>query len=131
MIPGLLATKFHFPTLPGRRVLRPRLVQRLNEGLEAGRRLTLISAPAGFGKSICAGEWAACLDRQPLAWLSLDAADNDPVRFFIYFIAALQKLDPGARRPVPDSGVGPGVGAEILGMLQTGQLPRPSWSAPA
>jgi LuxR family maltose regulon positive regulatory protein len=110
MIPGLLATKFHLPTPPARRVLRPRLVQRLNEGLEAGRCLTLISAPAGFGKSMCAGEWAACLGRQPLAWLSLDAADNDPGRFFIYFIAALQKLDPG-------------LGAEIAGVLKTGQLP--------
>ncbi|HEX7597945.1 MAG TPA: hypothetical protein VF518_07000, partial [Polyangia bacterium] len=119
MIPGLLATKFHLPTPPARRVLRPRLVQRLNESLEAGRRLTLISAPAGFGKSLCAAEWAAGLGRQPLAWLSLDAADNDPVRFLIYFIAALQKLDPDARRPAPDSGVGAGVGAEIAGVLQS------------
>jgi len=93
----------------------PRLVQRLNEGLEAGRRLTLISAPAGFGKSTCAGEWVASLGRQPVAWLSLDASDNDPERFFIYLIAALQKLDPDARLS--------GVGAEIAGALQSGQLP--------
>ncbi len=115
MIPGLLATKFHLPTPPTRQVLRPRLVQRLNEGLASGRRLTLISAPAGFGKSICAAEWAASLGRQPLAWLSLDASDNDPGRFLIYFIAALQKLGPGAHLP--------GVGAEITGVLQSGQIP--------
>jgi LuxR family transcriptional regulator, maltose regulon positive regulatory protein len=115
MIPGLLATKFHLPALPARRVLRPRLVQRLNQGLEAGRRLTLISAPAGFGKSLCASEWAASLGRQPVAWLSLDASDNDPGRFFIYLIAALQKLEPAARLP--------GVGAEIAGVLASGQLP--------
>jgi LuxR family transcriptional regulator, maltose regulon positive regulatory protein len=112
MIPGLLATKFHLPTLPNQRVLRSRLVQRLNQGLEAGRRLTLISAPAGFGKSICAGEWAASLGRQPVAWLSLDASDNDPGRFFNYLIAALQKLDPSGN-----------LGAEIASMLQSGQLP--------
>ena len=115
MIPGLLATKFHFPPLPAataRRVLRPRLVQRLNEGLEAGRRLTLISAPAGFGKSTLAGEWVAALGARPVSWLSLDAADNDPGRFFIYFINALQKLDPGAN-----------LGADLAGMLFSGQLP--------
>ena len=104
-------------------MLRPRLVQRLNEGLAAGRRLTLISAPAGFGKSMCAGEWAACLGRQPLAWLSLDAADNDPGRFFIYFIAALQKLDPAPafQAWAPKSPA----------CCKPGSCPRPSWSAPA
>ena len=99
MIPGLLATKFHLPPPPAataRRVLRPRLVQRLNEGLEAGRRLTLISAPAGFGKSTLAGEWIAALGARPVSWLSLDPADNDKGRFFIYLISALQKLDPAA-----------------------------------
>jgi LuxR family transcriptional regulator, maltose regulon positive regulatory protein len=122
MMANLLATKFHLPTPPAappwrtaRRVLRPRLVQRLNEGLQAGRRLTLISAPAGFGKSMCASEWAASLGGQPVAWLSLDASDNDPGRFFTYFIAALQKLDPAARLP--------GVGVEMAGVLQAGQLP--------
>ena len=112
MISGLLATKFHLPPLPARQVLRPRLVQRLNEGLDAGRRLTLISAPAGFGKSTCACEWMNTLDRTPAAWLALDDADNDPGRFLLYFIAALQKLDPAAN-----------LGAEVAGILLSGQLP--------
>jgi LuxR family maltose regulon positive regulatory protein len=61
----------------------------LNEGLELRRRLTLISAPAGFGKTTLLGEWIAGIDR-PIAWVSLDERDNDPKRLWTYIIAALQ-----------------------------------------
>ena len=67
---GLLATKFHRPSAPPKQVHRPRLIRRLNDGLEAGRWLTLVSAPAGFGKTTCIGEWAHTLD-WPVAWLPL------------------------------------------------------------
>ena len=110
MNPGLLTTKLHRPSMPPARVHRPHLSQRLNDGLASGRRMTLVSAPAGFGKTTCVGEWVGGLDRQPVAWLSLDAADDDPRRFFAYLIAALQQVDED-------------LGLEIEGALHSGQLP--------
>jgi LuxR family transcriptional regulator, maltose regulon positive regulatory protein len=111
MLASLLATKLYRPAPASKRVQRPRLVQRLDEGLAAGRQLTLISAPAGFGKTTCASDWinAAGL---PAAWLSLDASDDDPGHFFAYLIAALQKMDQSAN-----------LGREIESVLRAGQLP--------
>jgi LuxR family maltose regulon positive regulatory protein len=63
---------------------------RLNEGL--ARRLTLLSAPPGFGKTTLLSEWLAPF-KPRAAWLVLDADDNDPVRFWAYFIAALQQVN--------------------------------------
>jgi LuxR family maltose regulon positive regulatory protein len=68
------------------------LLRRLNEGLH--RKLTLISAPAGFGKTTLVVEWAATCSRS-VAWLSLDEGDNDPVHFLSYLVAALQTVIPG------------------------------------
>ena len=91
----LLETKLLIP--PARThaqwVLRPRLVERLEEGLARGCRLTLISAPAGFGKTTLVTGWLAESGR-PAAWLSLDKGDGDPARFLSYLIAALQRVDP-------------------------------------
>ena len=70
-------------------VLRPRLIERLNEGLR--RKLTLISAPAGFGKTTLLSEWVSACGR-PAAWLSLDEGDKDPARFLAYLVAALQTV---------------------------------------
>ena len=89
----LLATKIFVPPLWPNRVSRPRLLEKLNEGLRPGCRLILVSAPAGFGKTTLACEWA----RQtglPLAWLSLDESDNDAARFWQYAVAALQGIEP-------------------------------------
>lgn len=73
-------------------VSRPRLIQRLNKGLH--RKLTLISAPAGFGKTTLLSEWiAGCGPRTRVAWLSLDEGDNDPARFLAYLVAALQTIE--------------------------------------
>jgi LuxR family transcriptional regulator, maltose regulon positive regulatory protein len=83
----ILATKLYVPRPQPRVVLRPRLTQRLDEDLH--RRLTLASAPAGFGKTTLLSEWVAGCER-PAAWLSLDEGDNDPTRFLSYFVAALQ-----------------------------------------
>ena len=72
----ILATKLYIPPPRPKIVLRPRLIERLNEG-SASRKLTLISAPAGFGKTTLVSEWVAGCGR-PVAWLSLDEGDNDP-----------------------------------------------------
>ena len=86
---------------------RPRLIERLNEDLH--RKLTLISAPAGFGKTTLVSLWVAGCGR-PVTWLSLDQGDNDPARFLRYFIAALQTVDAS-------------IGVEVLGILQSPQPP--------
>jgi len=73
----LLATKLHVPPLRPEMVPRPRLHQRLSEALRPGQRLTLISAPAGFGKTTLLSAWVQLL-QQPVSWLSLDEADDEP-----------------------------------------------------
>ncbi len=87
----LLQTKLFVPRIRPSLVPRPRLIAKLNQGLH--RKLTLISAPAGFGKTTLVTEWIAGCER-PFAWLSLDEKDNDLTRFLAYFIAALQTLSP-------------------------------------
>lgn len=86
----ILATKLYVPPPRPKAVLRPRLIERLNDGLP--RKLTLISAPAGFGKTTLLSEWIAGCG-QPTAWLSLDEGDRDPARFLTYLVAALQKVE--------------------------------------
>src|SRR5438477_9185568 len=85
----ILATKLYIPPPPPKVVLRPRLIERLNEGLH--RKLTLISAPAGFGKTTLLSTWAAGCERR-VAWLSLDEGDSDPARFLTYLVAALRTV---------------------------------------
>lgn len=93
----ILATKLFVPTLQGNRVPRRRLITQLDESLE--RKLTLISAPAGFGKTTLLAEWIEQKDKGPgtkderYAWLSLDENDNDPTLFLAYLVAALQTVD--------------------------------------
>jgi LuxR family maltose regulon positive regulatory protein len=103
----ILATKLYIPAPRPKVVFRPRLIQRLNEGLH--RKLTLISAPAGFGKTTLVSEWVAGCER-PSAWLSLDEGDNDPTRFLAYLVAALQTIAAN-------------IGKGVLGMLQSPQPP--------
>ncbi len=107
--PALLTTKFFPPVRPQHAVARPQLVAHLQAGLAAGHPLTLVAAPAGYGKSTLAADWLADSGR-PTTWLSLGEADDDPRRFFIYFIAALQRVDPA-------------IGADLFPTLQAGQLP--------
>jgi len=96
----LLKTKLYIPSVRPGLVSRPRLIERLNAGLH--RKLTLVSAPAGFGKTTLVSEWVAnlrleAMGRAPppaaFAWLSLDESDNDPTRFLAYFGAALQTIE--------------------------------------
>src|SRR5215831_7593607 len=88
----LLVTKLHLPRPRPGFVTRPRLVSRLDEGLDRG--LVLVCAPAGYGKTVALADWARRSGR-PVAWLSLDAGDNDPVRFWRYVVAAVGLARPG------------------------------------
>ena len=103
----ILATKLYVPPPRPNVVRRSRLIERLNEGRH--RKLTLISAPAGFGKTTLVSEWLAGCER-PSAWLSLDEGDDDLTRFLAYLIAALQTLVAN-------------IGAGVLGVLQSPQPP--------
>src|SRR5512139_3933947 len=87
-------TKLNVPPARAKLISRPRLIERLADGLT--RPLTLISAPAGSGKTTLIGEWRTSEAGHdfPLAWLALDAEDNDPTRFLTYLIAAFQTLGP-------------------------------------
>ena len=94
----ILATKLYIPPPRLKIVLRPRLIERLNEGLSYGRKLTLISASAGFGKTTLVSEWVASPWHRPpgqvckrqVAWLSLDEGDYDPTSFPWLTVAALE-----------------------------------------
>ena len=105
---ALIATKLYIPRVRPELVPRPRLLHALNSGLERG--LTLVSAPAGFGKTTLLSAWIKTLEQatswaRPACWLSLDRGDNDPARFWAYFVAALQTRHAG-------------LGAAMLGALQ-------------
>ena len=89
----LLETKFHLPITHGRLVPRSRLSDQI--GRAASATLTLVSAPAGFGKTTVMTELASRSDGARIAWLSLDAADNDPVTFWTYVIEAIDRAAPG------------------------------------
>src|SRR3954462_12599816 len=104
----LLTTKLHVPRRRRGLVARPRLNERLSRGDEAA--LTLVSAPAGFGKTTVLTEWlAAAPGGAPSGGgLSLDARGNDPALFWSYLVAALQT-------------VAPDVGAGALALLQSPQ----------
>jgi ATP/maltotriose-dependent transcriptional regulator MalT len=122
----ILATKLYIPPPRAKIVLRPRLIERLNEGLH--NKMTLISASAGFGKTTLVSEWVAALTpshslerwAKPLpageggwvrvAWLSLDEGDSDPVRFLSYLIVAIQTIKAG-------------IGEGLLAVLQSPQPP--------
>ena len=90
MAAPLLTTKLYIPPIRPEVVPRQRLIEHLNAGLD--RKLTLVSAPAGYGKTTLISAWLHTADL-PFAWLSLDEGDNDPVRFLTYLIAALQGID--------------------------------------
>jgi LuxR family transcriptional regulator, maltose regulon positive regulatory protein len=94
---ALLATKLRTPRPRTGWVPRPRLVQRLRAGIE--RELVLVCGPAGFGKSSLLADWVRA-DPRAIAWLSLDAADNDPVRFWRHVAAALDEVRPGVAEQV-------------------------------
>ncbi len=105
----LLATKLHVPRPRTRLVSRAHLVERLQQGM--ARQLTLVSAPAGFGKTTLLAQWFA-QNGLPVAWLSLEPEDNDSTSFLFYLIAALQTLDAQ-------------LGTTALALVSTPQPPSP------
>jgi LuxR family maltose regulon positive regulatory protein len=115
----LLTTKFYIPTIRAELVSRLRLIEQLNEGLN--RKLILISAPAGYGKTTLVSEWVQQLrlnasTKKPdckIAWLSLDERDNDLTQFLIYFVTALIRVE----------GIDATFGSEALGLFQSPQPP--------
>src|ERR671913_2309499 len=108
----LVSTKLRPSQARPKLVARPRLTARLER--EAGRKLTLISAPAGFGKTTLLVEWLKGREDgdQSVAWVSLDEGDNDPVRFLSYLVAALRRT------------VGEGFGEGVLAALRSPEPPR-------
>jgi ATP/maltotriose-dependent transcriptional regulator MalT len=109
----LLATKLHVPRLQPGFVPRPRLVEALDAGL--ARRLVLVGAPAGFGKTALLADWVRRGGR-PVAWLSLDAGDNDPARFWRHAVAALDRARPGISEPA-DPLLGPPAPPSFEGLV--------------
>jgi LuxR family maltose regulon positive regulatory protein len=143
----VLATKFFIPSHRAKTVLRPRLIERLNQGLQYSSGVILLSAPAGFGKTTLVSEWVNYLrltiddlrldiagerqteNRKPkivnrVAWLSLDEGDSDLSRFLVYLIAALQTPALSAVE-----GIASDIGAAALAMLQASQ-PQPPLTEP-
>jgi len=140
MATSLLQTKLYIPPPRPEQVPRPRLIERLNAGLH--RKLILLSAPAGFGKTTLLSEWIASHRRgaprserrggvippagattadklsvpRQVAWLSLDESDNDPTRFLTYLLAALQAAVQTAQ---------PKIGKGALAALESPQPPPP------
>ncbi len=106
----LLSTKLYIPPTRPELVPRQRLIERLNESLDC--KLTLISAPAGFGKTTLVSEWVTGCEC-PTAWLSLDEDDNDTARFLTYFITALNRVE----------GIEANMGEGALSMLHSPQPP--------
>ncbi|HEY3476295.1 MAG TPA: hypothetical protein VGK56_16900, partial [Anaerolineales bacterium] len=107
----VLSTKLYIPPIHASLVRRPRLVQALEHGYQWGKRVTLVSAPAGFGKTTLIREWITATEpAKPFGWLSLDDSDNDPVRFLIYLVSAIQKVNPE-------------IGQTILASLNSSQVP--------
>ena len=105
----LLTTKLYVPQPRAGIVPRPRLIEQMNNGSK--NKLTLISAPAGYGKTTLASEWIQQTE-MPVAWLSLDDNDNDLARFLTYFVTALRQVDEN-------------IGGDVLAALDAHQLPKP------
>ncbi len=107
MTASLLLTKLYIPPARSDGVSRPRLTEKLLTGLDQPGSFALISGPAGFGKTTLLSETVAAL-KQPVAWVSLDAGDNDPIHFWTYVVTAFQSIRAE-------------VGESVLSMLQLPQ----------
>jgi LuxR family transcriptional regulator, maltose regulon positive regulatory protein len=116
MLPKILTTKLQIPRLPTGIIRRPRLTSRLKAGLD--RKLTVICAPAGYGKTTLLSEWLADCELQ-VAWLSLDRGDNAPERLYAHLVSALRTVNPGAgdSQPTPTKMAAPSSFQSILAGL--------------
>jgi LuxR family maltose regulon positive regulatory protein len=105
----LLSTKFDVPPTGAKIVKRPRLLRKLETGLQQNALLILACGPAGYGKTTIVGEWLRTsgeIQPDQVTWLTLENGDNEPNRFLTYFITALQRIQPG-------------FGAGVLKLLQS------------
>jgi LuxR family transcriptional regulator, maltose regulon positive regulatory protein len=113
---AMLRTKFYVPPIRSTQIDRPRLSSLINAGLD--RSLILVSAPAGYGKTTLVSRW---LKETHLAsaWLSLDAGDNDPIRFLQYLLAVLVPIAPGIENDLPGmlQGIRPAQFEELVNLL--------------
>lgn len=109
MSQSILTTKLYTPPVRPKMIRRHQLLERLNKGLLHNHKLTLVFAPAGFGKTTLLSDWIAACGRKA-AWLSLEQADSDLTRFLTYLVAALQKIAPG-------------IGEGVADLLQSSRLP--------
>jgi LuxR family maltose regulon positive regulatory protein len=91
---ALLSTKLHIPQARTNGVIRSRLTDRLLDGVKHPSGFILLSGPAGFGKTALLSEFVSELKR-PVAWMSVDEGDNDPIRFWTYLITACQSIQRG------------------------------------
>lgn len=112
--PPLLKTKLHIPCQPDHMVRRPALIEQLSQGLQ--RKLTVLTTPAGYGKTTLLSQWAAQAS-VPVVWLTLDQRDNEPKRFFSYLIAAIQQQYPE-------------YGHELQALLDVTETPEPDFILP-
>src|SRR5512141_2453103 len=112
----ILSTKLHIPHTRINGVSRPRLTEKLRTGVTYPGNFVLLSGPAGFGKTTLLSEFAAMPQQPSIAWVSLDEADNDSIRFWTYLIAACQSVQRG-------------IGETVLALLQTPQ-PLPDETIP-
>lgn len=101
----VLLTKLNLPPLPSNPVLRPRLIERLDAALLFHKKLVLVSATAGFGKTTCLSQWChRLIDEAPatVVWYTLDETDNEPARFAAYFQAGFDMV-PGQSLPTQNA----------------------------
>ncbi|MCR8635668.1 LuxR C-terminal-related transcriptional regulator [Paenibacillus radicis (ex Xue et al. 2023)] len=116
----IVTTKLHIPTIRNTLVSRPRLISKLNEGMQA--KLTLVSAQAGYGKTTVLSEWVKQCNAL-VAWVSLDKQDNDWIQFWSYITASIQERVPGFGTTLePLLGNGPSLSSESLEPAITGLL---------
>ena len=119
----LIQTKLHSPRVSGDSVERQHLVQRLNQ--DPNRNFTLVSAPAGYGKTTLISSWLS-KQETAYAWVSLDEFDNDPAVFLWYIVAAFQQLFPGACMGIAHALQAPDLpSAEILTAIVINELSQP------
>ena len=111
MLNPILMTKIFIPASRPNTVFRSSLIRKITEGLAQGGKFTLVSAPAGYGKTTLIIEWLKTIDREH-AWFSIDTGDNNPQRFFTYLVASLQTIHNG-------------FGKEVANLLRSPQLPDP------
>lgn len=118
----LLDTKLHMPSVRQNHICRDILNKKLDEGLDKGHKIFLVSAPAGYGKTTLISGWLSRVDYK-YTWLSLDEYDNDPLKFISYLLAAVRKINKRFGTMIEDLLSAPKLpGAETVGLYMAREL---------